>query len=114
MSRRTEPRPSSARGVRELASWSWMRPQVTLSAMPPAELTEEHITAAMAKAEARTCVGSDRCYALPSDVESARARCTPKGRCRVGVIVSGGGREAHDVWLEVSTGLVKLIRQTGA
>ena len=81
------------------------------SAMLDPELTEELITAAMAKAEARVCVGSDRCYALPSDVETARARCTADGRCRVGLIVSRGGRESFDVWLEVSTGLVKLIAQ---
>ena len=68
----------------------------------------------MAKAETRVCVGSDRCYALASDVESARARCTPKGRCRVGAIISKGGRASHDVWLEVSSGLVKLVAQTGA
>jgi len=74
-------------------------------------LTEAMIEAAMAKAEARTCTGSDRCYALPSDVETARARCTPNGRCRVGLIVGRGGRESFDVWLEVGTGLVKLIRQ---
>ena len=65
----------------------------------------------MAKAEAGTCTGSDRCYALPSDVETARARCTANGRCRVGAIVGRGGRESFDVWLEVGTGLVKLIRQ---
>ena len=29
------------------------------------DLTEELITTAMAKAEARVCVGSDRCYAFP-------------------------------------------------
>ena len=80
--------------------------------MTPPELTEEMIEVAMAKVEVRVGVGSDRCYALLSDVESARARCTPKGRCRVGMIVGGGGRESFDVWLEVSTGLVKLIRQT--
>jgi hypothetical protein len=28
--------------------------------------------------------------------------------------VSKGGRESWDVWLEVSTGLVKLIRQADA
>ena len=60
--------------------------------MPP-ELTGEAIAAAMAKAEARVCTGADRCYALASDVESARVRCTPKGRCRVGLIVGRGGRE---------------------
>jgi hypothetical protein len=79
--------------------------------LPKAELTDEQIAAAMAKAEAQTCTGTDRCYALPSDVETARARCTPQGRCRVGLIVSQGGRESFDVWLEVSTGLVKLVPQ---
>jgi hypothetical protein len=80
------------------------------SAMTEVELTEAMITAAMAKAEARVCVGSDRCYALPRDVETARTRCTGNGRCRVGLIISQGGRESVDVWLEVATGLVKLIR----
>jgi hypothetical protein len=79
--------------------------------MTDRELTDETIAAAMAKADARVCVDSDRCYALAADVETARARCTPKGRCRVGLIVNGGGRETHDVWLEVTTGLVKLIQQ---
>jgi hypothetical protein len=68
----------------------------------------------MAKAEARVCVGSDRCYALPSDAATARSRCTAAGRCHVGLIVSKGGRESHDVWLEVATGLVTLVRQTEA
>ena len=80
------------------------------------ELTEERITAAMAKADARVCVGRDRCYAFPHPLEHARETCTPKGRCKVGgtrrVIVSRGGRESWDVWLEVSTGLVKLVAQT--
>ena len=40
--------------------------------------------------------------------------CTPQGRCKVGWIVARGGRESFDVWLEVSTGLVKLIPQTNA
>ncbi len=79
--------------------------------MTEPELTEETIEAAMAKAEARVCVGSDPCYALANTLDVARTRCTPKGRCRVGLLVSHGGREAYDVWLEVSTGLVKLIRQ---
>jgi hypothetical protein len=30
---------------------------------------------------------------------------------RRGWIASRGGRESFDVWLEVATGLVKLIRQ---
>jgi hypothetical protein len=78
------------------------------------ELTEELITAAMAKADARVCIGSDRCFALPDRPQDARQTCTPKGRCKVGWIVSRGGRESWDVWLEVSTGLVKLIRQADA
>ena len=82
--------------------------------MAEVELTDEMITAAMAKADARVCVGSDRCYAFPERLEDARETCVPKGGCKVGWIVSQGGRESHDVWLEVSTGLVKLIRQTEA
>ena len=82
--------------------------------MPAAELPDDRITAALAKDQARVCVGSDRCYALPSDVETTRSRCTPEGRCRVGAIVSQGGRGSCDVWLEVSTGLVKLVRQVEA
>jgi hypothetical protein len=72
------------------------------------------IAAAMAKADARVCVGSDRCYALPHRLEDARASCTPKGRCKIGWIVSRGGRESWDVWLEVSTGLVTRIPQADA
>jgi hypothetical protein len=78
------------------------------------ELTEARITAAMTKAEARVCAGSDRCFALPHRLEDARAGCTPKGRCPVGWIIRAGGRESWNVWLEVSTGLVKLIAQAGA
>jgi hypothetical protein len=72
------------------------------------------IVAAMAKADARVCVGSDRCYAFPDLLVDARQTCTPKGRCKVGWIVNRGGHESFDVWLEVSTGLVKLIRQAEA
>ena len=75
------------------------------------ELTDEKITAAIAKADRRACVGSDRCFAFPDRVEDARQTCTSKGRCTVGWIVSRGGRESWDVWLEVRTGLVKLIAQ---
>ena len=82
--------------------------------MTALELTEELIAAAMAKADARVCVGSDRCFALPDRLDDARETCTPKGRCKVGWIVSRGGRESHHVWLEVSTGLVKLIPQAFA
>jgi hypothetical protein len=76
------------------------------------DLTEELIAAAMAKADARVCVGSDRCYAFPDRLEDARKTCTPKGRCKVGWIVSRGDRESFDVWLAVSTELLKLVAQT--
>jgi hypothetical protein len=78
------------------------------------ERTEEKIAAAMAKADARVWIGSDRCFALPHRLEDARQTSTPKGRCTVGWIVSRGGRESFDVWLEVRTGLGKLIRQADA
>ena len=76
------------------------------------DLIEELIAGAMAKADARVCVGSDRCYAFSHRFEDARETCTPKVRCKVGWIVSRGGRESWDAWLEVSTELVKLIAQT--
>ena len=82
--------------------------------MPEAELTEDLIAAAVAKAGARVCVGSDRCFAFPDLLVDARQTCTPKGRCTVGWIISKGGRESWDVWLEVATGLVKVIRQAEA
>ena len=63
----------------------------------------------MTKAAARVCVGSVCCFGFPHRLEDARETCTPKGRCNVGWIVSKGGRESFDVWLEVRTGLVKLI-----
>jgi hypothetical protein len=78
------------------------------------EFTDEMIATAMAKADARVCVGNARCYAFPDRLEDARQSCTPKGRCKVGWIASRGGRESWDVWLEVSTGLVKLVAQTNA
>jgi hypothetical protein len=78
------------------------------------ELTEEMIVAAMAKADARVCVGSARCFAFPDLLQDAHQTCTPKGRCKVGWIISKGGRESWDVWLEVATGLVRLIPQANA
>jgi hypothetical protein len=36
------------------------------------------ITAAMAKADRRVGVGSDRCFAFPDRLEDARETCTPK------------------------------------
>jgi hypothetical protein len=37
-----------------------------------------------------------------------------KGRCKVGWVVRKSGRESWDVWLEVATGLVKLVPQANA
>ena len=44
------------------------------------EFSDEMIAAAMAKANARVCVGSDRCYAFPDPLFEARKTCTPIGR----------------------------------
>jgi len=75
------------------------------------ELTEAMITEAMAKADARVCVGEPRCYAYPNHLAGAQATCTKKGRCHVGWIVRDSGRQGWDVWLERRTGLVTLIAQ---
>ena len=77
-------------------------------------LTDELITAAMAKADDRVCAGADRCYAFPNKLREARPTCTLKGRCNVGWVVRASGRESWDVWLEVSTELVKLIARVNA
>jgi hypothetical protein len=82
--------------------------------MTEPQLTGAMIAGAMAKAETRVCVGADRCSAFPDRLEDARGTGTPQGWYRVGWIVSKGGRESHDVWLEVRTGLVKLIPRANA
>jgi hypothetical protein len=58
------------------------------------ELTQDMIATAMANADHYVCVGSDRCYAFPDRLEDVRASCTPKGRCRIGWVVSRGRRES--------------------
>ena len=79
------------------------------------ELTEAMIETAMSKAEGRTCVAGDTCcYAFAYGLAAARASCTATGRCKVGWVVRDTGREGWDVWLEVATGSVKLIRQINA
>ena len=78
------------------------------------ELTEAMIKAAMTKADQRVCFGNPRCYALPYRVEDARPTCTAKGRCKVGWVVTNAGQESWDVWLEVSTGMVKLVPKANA
>jgi hypothetical protein len=47
-------------------------------------LTEAMIATAMAKADARVCVGADRCFVFPDRLEDARKTCTPKGAARWG------------------------------
>jgi hypothetical protein len=75
-------------------------------------LTEERIAEAMARAERVACrLGEGRCYALPDSVETARATCTPQGRCKIGWIISHGGRESWDVWLDLETAEGRVRRQ---
>jgi hypothetical protein len=67
-------------------------------------LTEDLTAEAMARAEKVACRGDGRCFALPRLLQDTLASCTPKGRCNVGWIVTNGGRDAYDVWLDVQTG----------
>jgi hypothetical protein len=69
-------------------------------------LTEATIAAAIAKVDARVCVGRDRCFAFPDRREDVRETCTRKGRCKVSRMASTGVRESRDGWLGVRTGLV--------
>jgi hypothetical protein len=79
--------------------------------MPP-ERSEKVIAEAMARAEKVACrPGDGRCYAFPDRLVDALATCTPKGRCKVGWIISKGGRESWDVWLDLETGEGRLWRQ---
>jgi hypothetical protein len=65
--------------------------------LPALELTGERIAEAMARVEKVACrPGDERRLALPYDVASALATCTPKGRCRVGgtrrvIVATAGG-----------------------
>jgi hypothetical protein len=45
---------------------------------------------------------------MPHILPDALASCTPKGRCKVGWIVTNGGRDAYDVWLDMHTGEGRL------
>jgi hypothetical protein len=59
------------------------------------DLTDEAIAAVMARADARVCVGSVRCFASPDRLQDARETCTLKGRCKVGwIVVRKGGTQA--------------------
>ena len=80
--------------------------------MDARELTQEMIDEGMARAEKVACApGDDRCYPFPDPLALARASCTPKGRCQIGLIVANGGRDSWDVWLDVHTGEGRLRRQ---
>ncbi len=75
------------------------------------ELTRDLLEAALAKADARVCAGSPRCFTLADPLHAARASCTADGRRKVGWITREGGQERSDVWLEIRTGLVERIPQ---
>lgn len=82
--------------------------------MPDPELAEAMIAAAMTRAEQRVCGSDPRCYAFPDRLKDARETCTLKGRCKVGWIARAGGRATFDVWVDVATGLAKLLPGTDA
>ena len=76
---------------------------MTADAVDPSssvDLTEERITAEMAKADARVCIGSRRCFALPYRLEDAlasrSAQRAPEGSGRGGTSVAtlAAAREA--------------------
>jgi hypothetical protein len=80
--------------------------------IPGPRLTAAMIAGAMATAEARVCVGADRCDAVPDRLADARSTCTPSTWCRVGRVIPANGSTSLDAWLEVRTGRVTLIPQT--
>jgi hypothetical protein len=82
--------------------------------MPQADLTDELISAATAKADTRVGMSTPRCYDCPDRLEDALARSTLKGRCTFGWIVTRGSRESWHVWLETATGLGKLLPEADA
>jgi hypothetical protein len=68
----------------------------------------------MARAEKVACDPfDDRCYPFPDRLEAVRATCTPQGRCKIGFIIADSGRQACDVWLDVTTGEGRLKRPYG-
>jgi hypothetical protein len=87
--------------------------------MTEREFTDETIAVAMAKASrgfVSTLITATLSPATlrPPDMVWLRhdlARCPPEGHWPDGAIVSRGGRESFNVWLEVSRGLVKLVQQ---
>jgi hypothetical protein len=66
---------------------------------------------AMIWAEKLACRGDGRCFAMPHILPDALASYTPQGWCTVGSIVTNGGRDAYDVWLDLHTGEGRLRRR---
>ena len=50
---------------------------------------------------------------LAGNLESARATCTPQGRCRIGWIVADSGRQEWEVRLDLRTGEGRLRKPRG-
>ena len=81
--------------------------------MATPKLTQVMIEEGMARAEKIACApGDGRCDPFPNRIEGAQETCTAKGRCCIGWIVSNGGRNSWDVWLDVGTGEGRLRRRT--
>ncbi len=80
--------------------------------MLEAELTEAMIEGAIAKVDARVCVGNAQCFALPDPLYEARKTCTPKGRCKVGWMVTRGHTGANAARIVVTT--VSVAAQTAS
>ena len=90
--------------------------QIASCAHPRADiaekLTQEMIDEGMARAEKVVCrPGDGRSYAFPDRLVDALATCTPKGRCKVGWVVSKGARESWHVWLDLHTGEGRMRRR---
>jgi hypothetical protein len=80
--------------------------------MTDLHLTQEMIEDGMARVEKAACTPGDGCCSVfPDPLEEARQTCTPKVRCLIGWIVSNGGRDSWDVWLDVKTGARRLRRR---
>ena len=60
------------------SAWGRFASEWVNTGMAEVELTEAMITTAMAKADARVCLGNPRCYAFPDRLEDARETGTPK------------------------------------
>ena len=74
-------------------------------------LTDAVIADALARAVKVACHAYDeRCMGFQYSPEQAAATCDRNGRCRIGWISSGAGRNAWHAWLDVRTGEGRLKR----